>query len=172
MDVRMPGQDGLSAIASIHEVSPATKIIMVTIDDDPSNVVSAIRAGAAGYILKEATIVEILETVRQVLTGEVVVDPRLALRLAQELAAQRDPAVVPLVERLTNREMDVLRLIVEGRTNPQIADALGIGTGTVKSHVQRIIAKLGVTDRTQAAVRAVQLGLVILGHPPSDHEAG
>jgi DNA-binding NarL/FixJ family response regulator len=68
--------------------------------------------------------------------------------------------------------MDVLRLMVQGQTNPKIADALGIGKGTVKAHVQRILAKLGVTDRTQAAVRAVQLGFVILDHPPSDHEAG
>jgi DNA-binding NarL/FixJ family response regulator len=160
LDIRMPGQDGLEAIASIQEVSPTTKIIMFTIHDDPTYVVSAVKAGAAGYVLKDATRKEILETVRGVLRGEVALDPRLAVQLVQELAVQRAPPDDPLVEPLTSRETDVLRLIIEGQTNPQIAIALGIGRGTVKSHVQRIIAKLGVADRTQAAVRGVQLGLI------------
>jgi DNA-binding NarL/FixJ family response regulator len=160
LDIRMAGQDGLEAIAPIHELSPATKIIMFTIHDDPTYVVSAVKAGAAGYVLKDAARHEILETVRRVLQGEVALDPRLAIQLVQELAVQRAPPDDPLVEPLTSRETDVLRLIIEGRTNPQIAIALGIGKGTVKSHVQRIIAKLGVADRTQAAVRGVQLGLI------------
>jgi DNA-binding NarL/FixJ family response regulator len=160
LDIRMAGEDGLEAIAPIHELSPATKIIMFTIHDDPTYVVSAVKAGAAGYVLKDAARHEILETVRRVLQGEVALDPRLAIQLVQELAVQRAPPDDPLVEPLTSRETDVLRLIIEGRTNPQIAIALGIGKGTVKSHVQRIIAKLGVADRTQAAVRGVQLGLI------------
>jgi DNA-binding NarL/FixJ family response regulator len=170
MDVRMPGQNGLEAIASIHQVSPATKIIMVTIHDDPQYVVGAISAGADAYVLKDATRHEMLDTVRRVIRGEIVIDPKLTLQLVQQMVTMSTPP--PLIEQLTAREMDVLLLMVQGQTNPEIADSLGIGKGTVKAHVQRILAKLGVTDRTQAAVRAVQLGLVILGSPPSDQETG
>jgi DNA-binding NarL/FixJ family response regulator len=170
MDVRMPGQNGLEAIALIHQVSPATKIIMVTIHDDPQYVVGAISAGADAYVLKDATRHEMLDTVRRVIRGEIVIDPKLTLQLVQQMVTMSTPP--PLIEQLTAREMDVLLLMVQGQTNPEIADSLGIGKGTVKAHVQRILAKLGVTDRTQAAVRAVQLGLVILGPPPSDQETG
>lgn len=163
LDIRMAGQDGLGAIASIHEVSPATKIIMFTISDDPTYVRSAIKAGATGYLLKEATRQEMLDTVRRVLHGETMVDPKLTLPLAQ-MNSMGDP-LLPLRESLTPRETDVLRLIAGGQTNPEIAAALGIGKGTVKSHVASIIAKLDVTDRTQAAVRAVQLGLVEVDPP-------
>jgi DNA-binding NarL/FixJ family response regulator len=170
IDIRMPGQDGLETIGAIRTVSPAAKIIMITIHDDPQYVMWAISAGASGYVLKDATRHEMLDAVHRVLQGETVIDLKLTLQLVQQMVAMSNPP--PLIEQLTAREMDVLLLIVQGQTNPEIADVLGIGKGTVKAHVQRIIAKLGVTDRTQAAVRAVQLGLVIPPHPPSDHEVG
>jgi two-component system NarL family response regulator len=160
MDIRMPGQDGVDAIASIRAVCPATKIVMVTIHDDPSSVARAIAAGASGYVLKDATRKELLDAVRRVLRGENVLDPQLTYQLVQEIVAKPESPAVPLIEPLTSRERDVLRLIVDGWTNPEIASALGIGKGTVKSHVQRIIAKLDAIDRTQAAVRAIQLGLI------------
>jgi DNA-binding NarL/FixJ family response regulator len=167
MDIRMPGLEGLDAITSIREVCPATRIVIVTIHGDPSLVVRAIAAGASGFVLKDATRKEILDAVRRVLQGETVLDPKLTFQLVQQLVTKPDSPAVPLVEQLTNRERDVLRLIVEGRTNPEIAAELGIGKGTVKSHVQRVIAKLGVADRTQAAVRAVQLGLIDIDRPPN-----
>jgi DNA-binding NarL/FixJ family response regulator len=170
MDISMPEQDGLRAIPSIHEVCPETKIIMVTIRDDPHYVVEAISAGAAAYVLKDATRLEMLDAVRRVLRGQIVIDPKLTLQLVQHMVTMTDPPPSPLIETLTAREMDVLLLMVQGQTNPEIADALGIGRGTVKAHVQRILEKFGVTDRTQAAVRAVQLGIVTLGPPSSDQE--
>jgi DNA-binding NarL/FixJ family response regulator len=172
MDIRIGGQDGLEAIPAIHEISPETKILMISIHDDPSYVVRAIKTGTVGYLLKDITRRELIEAVRQALRGEVALDRRLTYQLAQELVAQHDTHVAHLVEPLTTREYDVLRLIVSGQTNPQIATNLGIGKGTVKSHVQRIIAKLDVADRTQAAVRAVQLGLIDMDRQPVDQADG
>ena len=165
MDIRMPGQDGLEAIASLREVSPATKIVMFTIRDDPASVAQAIRAGASGYMLKDATRREILDALRRVLQGEIVVDSQLTYQLFQGILAKPEAPAISPIDSLTQRELDVLQLIAWGRTNPEIADILGISTGTVKTHVQRIIAKLGVTDRTQAAVKGVQLGLVSPDEP-------
>jgi DNA-binding NarL/FixJ family response regulator len=166
MDLHMPGQTGLEAIPAILGVSPATRIVIVTIEDDPSTVVQAVAAGAAGYVLKDATRQEILDAVRRVLQGEFVLAPQLTIQLVQKFVPKPESPPAPFVEPLTNRERQVLRLMVEGRTNPEIGAALGIGKGTVKSHVQRIIAKLGAADRTQAAVRAVQLGLVVIDSMP------
>jgi DNA-binding NarL/FixJ family response regulator len=168
MDVRMPGQDGPDAIVAIREVSPATRIVMVTIRDDPSTVVRAIAAGAAGYVLKDTSRKDLLDAVQRVLGGEVVVDPRLTrptYQLIQDIVAKPETPAIPPIDPLTRRELEVLQLMAWGRTNPEIADILGISTGTVKTHVQRIIAKLGVTDRTQAAVKGVQLGLVSPDEP-------
>jgi DNA-binding NarL/FixJ family response regulator len=168
MDIRIGDQNGLEAIPTIQQLCPETKILMFSIYDDPSYVVRAISAGAVGYVLKDVTKQELIEALHQALRGEVVLDPGLTYQLVEDLIAIRDTPVAPLVEPLTSREFDVLRLLVSGQTNPQIAAMLGIGRGTVKSHVQRIIAKLGVTDRTQAAVRAVQLGLIGLEEPPTE----
>jgi DNA-binding NarL/FixJ family response regulator len=160
MDVRMPDMDGLAATAMLKERFPAVSVIIVTMYENPDYLFQAIRAGAAGYLLKDATRTEIIEAIRRVVEGETLLSPEFAgqvlRRISQELT--RDLNGSP--ERLTPRESDVMQLIAQGMTNRAIADTLSISPGTVKIHVERIIAKLGVSDRTQAAVRAVQLGLV------------
>jgi len=161
MDVRMPGMDGLTATAAIKAQSPTTSVLIVTLYEEQDYLLQAIKAGAAGYILKDASRKEMLATIRRILGGDVAMDPALASRLLRRLSREQRPAWSPLEEPLTPRQLEVLRLLVEGQTNQEIANDLGIGPGTVKSHVEHIIAKLGATDRTQAAVRAVQRGLVV-----------
>jgi DNA-binding NarL/FixJ family response regulator len=162
MDVRMPELDGLAATAAVKAQCPRTSVVVVTMYEDPDYLFRAVQAGAAGYVLKDATRREVLAVVRRVLQGEAVLDPALATRLLRRLATDLGPppAAGPAGGPLTARERDVLRLLVEGQTNQEIAAALGLSRGTVKVHVGRIIAKLDASDRTQAAVRAVRLGLV------------
>jgi DNA-binding NarL/FixJ family response regulator len=159
MDLRMPELDGLSATRAIKQDSPATSIIIVTMQENPEYLFEALKAGAAGYLLKDSTRAEVVGAVWQVLGGEALLDAELATRLLQRLATdarRAKPQGVPL----TPRESEVLQLLTQGRTNRQIAEALVITTGTAKLYVERILGKLGVSDRTQAAVRAIELGLV------------
>lgn len=164
MDVRMPKMDGLAATRAIKERLPRTGVIMVTMHEDPEYLLEAVRAGAAGYVLKGATKQEITSAVRQVLAGESTLDQGLTMRLLRRVAseekASRKGTPEPPSDPLTSREVDVLRLIAEGQTNPTISRNLLISVGTVKAHVQHIIAKLEVSDRTQAAVRAAELGVL------------
>ncbi len=132
MDVRTPDMNGLAVTRAIKHESPATSVILFTMYESADYLVEALKAGAAGYLLKGASKVEILSTVRQVLAGD---------------------------SQLTRREHDVLRLIVLGQTNREIADTLNLTVSTVKTHVEHVIGKLEVSDRTQAAVRAIELGL-------------
>ncbi len=173
MDVRMPKMDGLEATRAIKEERPQTSVLVVTSHHNPEYLLEAVRAGAAGYVLKEATKHELLEAVRKVLSGESPLDQMLAMRLLQRLADEdnrktEQPAPEPakkrqkepLPEALTPRELDVLRLLAQGQTNRQISQSLSVALTTVKNHVQRVISKLDVSDRTQAAVKAIQLGLI------------
>ncbi len=162
MDIRMPELDGMAATRMIKELSPATSVLIVTMHETPDYLLEAIRAGAAGYVLKDATRAELLAAVRQVLRGEAVLDGVLATRLLRRMAHLAPLSQRQEMTRLTPRELDVLQLVVQGKTNREIAAALVVSAGTVKVHVEHIIAKLGVSDRTQAAVRAMQLGLVTL----------
>jgi DNA-binding NarL/FixJ family response regulator len=165
MDIRMPDLDGIAATRAIKQQCPQTSIIMVTIYENPDYLYQALKAGAAGYLLKDATKQQVVQAVRQVLQGESLLPPELATQLLQRLtSAGSQSAPEPLVEPLTGREEEVLRLLAEGLTNPEIAYQLGVSLATVKVHVGHIIAKLGVSDRTQAAVRAIHLGL--LSVPP------
>jgi len=161
MDVRMPGMDGIAATAAITAKSPQSSVIIVTLYEEQDYLFQAIKAGAAGYVLKDASRQELLSTVRRVLAGETALEPALAMRLLRRLSRETGQVHDMSIEPLTPRQMEVLRLLVEGQTNQEIANDLGIGPGTVKSHVEHIIAKLGAADRTQAAVRAVQRGLII-----------
>jgi DNA-binding NarL/FixJ family response regulator len=170
MDIRMPDLDGLMATRAIKEELPRTSILVVTLSEDPDYLLEALRVGAAGFVLKDASRREVVAAVRQVLNGESPLDPKLAAQLIRRLAGQTSPKEEPARhgDNLTQRELEVVRLVAEGKTNHDIAQALFVSVGTVKVHVERIIDKLGVSDRTQAAVRAVELGYLI---PPSRSRA-
>jgi DNA-binding NarL/FixJ family response regulator len=162
MDVRMPDMDGLTVTRAIKFESPSTSVILFTMYENADYLIEALKAGAAGYLLKGATRNEIVGTVRSVLAGESPLHPEMVLQLLRQLSDATKPA--SLNQPLTPRERDVLRLVVLGQTNREIADALGLTVSTVKSHVEHLISKLGVSDRTQAAVRAIELGLVSQHH--------
>jgi DNA-binding NarL/FixJ family response regulator len=157
MDVRMPDMNGLAVTRAIKHESPATSVILFTMYESADYLVEALKAGAAGYLLKGASKVEIVATVRQVLAGDSVLRPDLVLQLLRQMSG----GTVETLEstQLTRREHDVLRLIVLGQTNREIADTLNLTVSTVKTHVEHVIGKLEVSDRTQAAVRAIELGL-------------
>ena len=157
MDVRMPDMNGLAVTRAIKHESPATSVILFTMHESADYLVEALKAGAASYLLKGASRVEIVATVRQVLAGDSVLRPDLVLQLLRQMSG----GTVETLEstQLTRREHDVLRLIVLGQTNREIADTLNLTVSTVKTHVEHVIGKLEVSDRTQAAVRAIELGL-------------
>jgi DNA-binding NarL/FixJ family response regulator len=157
MDVRMPDMNGLAVTRAIKQESPGTSVILLTMYENADYLVEALQAGAAGYLLKGASKVEIVSTVRQVLAGDSVLRPDLVLQLLRRLSGSTVES--PVASQLTRREHDVLRLIVLGQTNREIADTLNLTVSTVKTHVEHVIGKLGVSDRTQAAVRAIELGL-------------
>ena len=168
MDVQMPQMDGLVATRAIKEQCPTTSVIIVTMYESPDYLLEALKAGAAGYVLKNTRQEELVGAVRQVLGGESLLNAELATRVLRRLASesQKQPSPPPEpLPPLTPREREVLQLLAEGRTNSEIASTLWISLSTVKAHVEHIIAKLKVSDRTQAAVRAVQLDLVSAARP-------
>jgi len=151
LDLVMPDGGGIEAAAQIREASPATKVIVLTSYAEDENVIPALKAGAAGYLLKDVEPQELADGVRRVHRGEALLHPAVAARVLREvLEPQADRDV------LTPREVDVLRLLGRGLANKRIALELGIAERTVKTHVSSILAKLGVTDRTQAALYAVR----------------
>lgn len=155
MDVRLgPGIDGLEATRRIAALGLATKVLMLSLHEMPAYVREAIAAGAAGYMLKDSSIDELRTAIGQVMAGHSVIP--LELASAAMRAADQGPAAADMIAALTEREAQVLDLVAEGLTNKAIARALTISPATVKAHVERIIAKLGVADRTQAAVMAAQ----------------
>ena len=177
MDVRMPEMDGLEATRTIKAQQPEVSVLVVSTYENPDYLLEAIRAGAAGYVLKGARKGQLVEAVRRVLNGESPLNQELATRLIQRLASETQPPVEQppaakdkepaaagraLLVDLTLRELEVLGFLAQGKTNPQIAETLVISRGTVKIHVERIIRKLGVSDRTQAVVRGIEMGLLKL----------
>jgi DNA-binding NarL/FixJ family response regulator len=153
----MPDMNGLAVTRAIKQESPVTSVILFTIYESADYVVEALQAGAAGYLLKGSSRSEILTTVRQVLAGDSLLRPDLVLQLLRRLS---ESTVEPCgANQLTSRQHDVLRLIVLGQTNREIAETLNLTVSTVKTHVEQVIGKLGVSDRTQAAVRATELGI-------------
>jgi len=157
MDLVMPRLGGVAAMRLLRDRAPRARVIVLTSFLDDEKLLPALRAGAAGYLLKNAQPEELVRAVRAAHAGEVLLDPVVAARLVETLALER-PAR-PL-DRLTPRELDVLRLIGRGLANKRIAGELGVSEKTVKTHVGHLLAKLGVTDRTQAAVLALHEGLV------------
>ena len=161
MDVQMPEMDGLAATRAIKSRNPEVCVIIVSMHENPEYLLEALRVGAAGYILKDITRTEMITSVVQTLRGESFLNGQLATKALQLLAldAGSKSKLALLPGQLTRREHEVLLQVITGKTNREIAAHLGISSGTVKMHVERIIAKLGVSDRTQAAVRAIELGL-------------
>jgi DNA-binding NarL/FixJ family response regulator len=158
LDLVMPRLDGVAAIREIRERSPDTRVIVLTSFLDDDKLFPAVRAGAAGYLLKDVDPQELVAGIRTVHGGEALLHPAAASRVMAELAAageRQDPSVL-----LTPREREVLGLIAQGMPNKLIARELEITEKTVKTHVSNLLAKLGVTDRTQAALYAVREGLV------------
>jgi DNA-binding NarL/FixJ family response regulator len=164
LDIRMPGVDGLSCLDRLKELDRPVAVVMVTLYDDRRYVLEAIRRGAAGYLLKDATTAEVIATLRNVTEGQLAVDGQL---LREALAARDNEPVLAQTPRqraaalsVTPREHDVLRLVAEGMTNKEIGGQLKITEDTVKKHVQNIIWKLRAADRTQAAILAYRMGLI------------
>jgi NarL family two-component system response regulator LiaR len=157
MDLVMPQLDGVSSMRSLRERVPAARVIVLTSFLDDDKLLPALRAGAAGYLLKNAPPQEVAKAVRAAHDGEALIDPVVAARLVETLAS--DGGDEPL-DRLTPREREVLVLIGRGFPNKRIALELEVSEKTVKTHVGHVLAKLGVSDRTQAAVFAVRAGLV------------
>jgi DNA-binding NarL/FixJ family response regulator len=160
MDVRMPGMDGLTATRLIKEAEPQTVVLLFTLHEEPHYLMEAMQAGAAGYLLKGSTRDELLRAIQDVMKGESVVPAALAAQVLKRLGERAPAEEAPSLTGLTGRETEVLALLAQGKTNPQITEVLGVSLGTVKAHVEHIIRKLNVSDRTQAAVVGVQLGLI------------
>lgn len=156
MDLLMPVMDGLTAITEIRRDLPAIEIVALTSVLEDSIVTDVVRAGAIGYLLKDATGEEVVGAIKSAARGEVRLSPQAAARLVRDVRAPESP------QTLTARETDVLRLLAQGQSNKEIAHSLGIGEKTVHSHVSNILSKLNVPSRTQAALYAIRTGLVSL----------
>ena len=157
MDLRMPGVDGASATASIVAAGQGTRVLVLTTYETDDHILAAIEAGASGYLLKAAPQAEILAGIRAVAAGETVLAPSIAAKLVSRVRADAASVAPPA---LSPREHEVLALVAEGRSNPEIARALYIGEATVKTHLLHAFEKLGVNDRTRAVTRAMELGLL------------
>jgi DNA-binding NarL/FixJ family response regulator len=168
MDVRMPEMDGVTATRKITAAHPEIGVIILTTFDDEAYIFEGLRAGARGYLLKDISSEEMAEAVRVVAKGGALIQPSITRKVLSEFARlSRQPAAtqatqrnVPLAEPLTDRELEVLRCIADGLSNREIAERLVITEGTVKNHVSNLIAKLDVRDRTQALLKAQEIGLL------------
>jgi DNA-binding NarL/FixJ family response regulator len=168
MDIRMPRSSGIEACRAMKDLAPSTKIVMLTISDEEEDLFEAIRAGAAGYLLKDIPLDEVAGTVRAVYGGQSLINPSMAAKLLTEFAAlaRRDedeqPQQVP-APRLTDREIQVLRLVARGMNNRDIAKELFISENTVKNHVRNILEKLQIHSRMEAVMVAVREKLIEFG---------
>jgi len=160
IDVRMPEQDGLATCRAIKEECPAMSVILITIHENPEYLLEAFKAGAAGYVLKDIYQSELIKAIKGVLRGESIVNKELVILLLRRMASETPSQEELPARRLSLREREVLRLLTQGQTNREIAQNLIVSVSTVKIHVEHILAKLDVSDRTQAAVRAIELGLL------------
>ncbi len=163
MDVRMPGMDGVEATRRLLAAHPEARVIILTTFDDDEYVFEGLRAGAMGYLLKDISGDELASAIRTVAAGGALVEPSLARRVLAEFARMKPPAREVnsgLAEPLSDREKEILKLVGQGLTNKQIATRLFLAEGTVKNYVTNILQKLGVVDRTQAALRARELGVL------------
>ncbi len=163
MDIRMPGMDGVEATRRLMLRWPEVKVIILTTFDDDAYIFEGLRAGALGYLLKDVSGSELTEAIRKVAQGGALIEPSVARKVLAEfnrLAPQTAPSVTPLPEALTAREEEIVHWIAKGLTNKEIALRLNLTEGTVKNYVTTVFQKLGVQDRTQAALRAQELGII------------
>ena len=166
MDVRMPGTDGIAATRRIRAAEPAPRVLILTTFDLDEYVYAGLRAGASGFVLKDALAPELISAVRVVASGEAVVAPTVTRRLIERFVGDGPEAgrlSLAALDVLTGREREVLMLIARGLANAEIAQRLFLSEGTVKTHVSRILAKLGLRDRLQAVILAYETGLVRAG---------
>ncbi|WP_043667729.1 response regulator [Streptomyces xylophagus] len=168
MDIRMPGMDGLTATRFITALETAPRVLVLSTFDLDAYVYEALRAGASGFLLKDAQPEELLTALRVVASGEGILAPAVTRRLIDTFAqgAPPPPAVTGALAQLTPREREVLLHIASGLANAEIADALGVTTGTVKTHVNALLTKLGLRDRVQATILAYESGLIRPGGAP------
>ncbi|MBA3642449.1 MAG: response regulator transcription factor [Chloroflexia bacterium] len=159
MDLQMPGGGGIAATRELRHASPAVRVLVVTLFEDDDSVFLALRAGAHGYVLKEADEDEMLRAIQATARGEAIFSPAVAVRVLSYFAAPRPDAPPQVFPTLTEREREILTLIARGRPNPTIARELGIAPKTVGNHVSNIFGKLQVADRAEAIVRAREAGL-------------
>ena len=160
MDLNMPGMSGVEAIRQMAAVAPLTRVLVLTASHEDGDVMDAIMSGACGYLVKDSSIDELLAGIRAAANGESLISPAIAAKVLQQLrAAGSSPPEESSLAGLTDREMQVLRLIANGEDNAQIAAELHISPKTVKNHISNILMKLQIENRIQAAVLAVRSGL-------------
>jgi DNA-binding NarL/FixJ family response regulator len=159
MDLKMPVMNGVEATRRILAQHPGTRVLVLTTYDDDEWVLDAIRAGASGYLLKDTPREKVIEAIRGTVEGRAFLDPSIAGRLLEQVASQQVERGTKIAERLTEREGDVLRLMARGLSNSEIAARLHLSEGTVRNYVSAVLAKLDVSDRTQAAIIAIRHGL-------------
>jgi DNA-binding NarL/FixJ family response regulator len=165
MDIRMPGMDGIEATRRIKAEAPAIRVLMLTTFDDDENVYGALAAGASGFLVKDMALLDIIAAIRVVAAGDALLAPGVTRRVIEEFADRRGAAARPAPRRrtldgVTERELEVLRLIGRGMSNSEIADQLFISVTTTKSHVARLLAKLDARDRVQLVIAAYEAGIV------------
>jgi DNA-binding NarL/FixJ family response regulator len=160
MDLRMPVLDGIAATRRLRAEHPGVRVLALTTFDGDEEVFAALRAGAVGYLLKDVSGDRLVEAVLAAARGESVLQPSVAAKVVARVAEMPEPAAEPVASPLSDRELEVLRHLAHGRSNREIAAVLFLSEGTVKNHVTSVLSKLGVRDRTQAALRAHRLGLL------------
>ena len=159
MDLKMPIMNGVEATRQIRTNYPEVKVLVLTTFDNDEWVLDAIQAGASGYLLKDTPRDELIKAIRGTVTGRTYVDPSIAGKVLRQVSGHQTQPATLITSKLTDREIEVLRLVGKGLSNADISDRLFLSEGTVRNHVSAILAKLGVSDRTQAAVIAIQHGL-------------
>ena len=163
MDIRMPVMDGVEATRRLRETDPNAKVIILTTFDDNAYIFEGLRAGALGYLLKDVSGEELADAIRKVAAGGSMIEPSVARKVVAEfarLAPATPQAVEELIEPLSEREIEILKLVSQGLTNKEIASKLYLAEGTVKNYVTSILQKIEARDRTQAAIRGRELGLL------------
>ena len=161
MDLNMPGMSGVEATREITAIAPLTRVVVLTISDQDDDVMDAIVAGACGYLVKDSSIEELMRGINAAAIGESLISPPIASKVLQRMrAVTLDQGAEKIRAELSERELDVLRLIANGKDNSEIAEALHISPKTVKNHISNILMKLQIENRIQAAVYAVRSGIV------------